>query len=237
MANRWTITEKWQDQWFRKLTVEAKLFFLYLCDSCDIAGFWEIDLETASFQTKIPLKNDGIFESLSSEIDLEKIFKEISRGYLSNEKHIWIKNFIFHQGNFPFNPKNNITKGILKRFAQRDLFGEECLKYLKETEKYKGLARSYQDPAKTPCNGKGNGNGNVKGEYEGKRKRPKCLVCKKEGYWRIIRDDGIECALCKECVAAWRKIKKFENFTRFTPAEIEKIIEKGKQKLSEDKEL
>lgn len=37
MANRFTVTEKWQDPWFRRLGVNEKLLFMYFCDTCEIA--------------------------------------------------------------------------------------------------------------------------------------------------------------------------------------------------------
>jgi hypothetical protein len=42
MTRRFTETDKWQDEWFLSLPFEAKLLFLYLCDNCDCAGFWEV---------------------------------------------------------------------------------------------------------------------------------------------------------------------------------------------------
>jgi hypothetical protein len=47
---RFTETSKWSDPWFRSLSPEAKLLWLWLCDSCDYAGVIEPDFALASFQ-------------------------------------------------------------------------------------------------------------------------------------------------------------------------------------------
>lgn len=46
---RLTETAKWQDPWFRKLTSEQKLAYLYALDSCDSAGIFEPDEDLAAF--------------------------------------------------------------------------------------------------------------------------------------------------------------------------------------------
>ena len=47
---RFTATEKWDKEWFRKLTTKLKCFWGYLCDHCDHAGVWEPDYGLASFK-------------------------------------------------------------------------------------------------------------------------------------------------------------------------------------------
>ena len=48
MFKRFTDCQKWQDPWYRKLPAQYKLLWQYICDSCDNAGVWKADLETAS---------------------------------------------------------------------------------------------------------------------------------------------------------------------------------------------
>jgi hypothetical protein len=59
---RFTETEKWRDPWFRKLSVQAKLLFLWLVDNCDKAGVIDFDIEAASFQIGEPIKMDHLVE-------------------------------------------------------------------------------------------------------------------------------------------------------------------------------
>lgn len=50
MPKRFTDSEKWRDKWFRKLSSDHKLAYLYLLDACDLAGVVELDDELAEFQ-------------------------------------------------------------------------------------------------------------------------------------------------------------------------------------------
>lgn len=47
---RFTDTDKWRDPWFRRLSADAKLAYLYLMDNVDNAGVWQVDIELANFQ-------------------------------------------------------------------------------------------------------------------------------------------------------------------------------------------
>lgn len=47
LSKRMTDTEKWFDEWFRKLPPLYKNFWNYLCDRCDPAGVWKKDFELA----------------------------------------------------------------------------------------------------------------------------------------------------------------------------------------------
>lgn len=49
MAKRFTDTEKWMRPWFRKLSLEAKMTWVYLLDNCDHAGVWPADFEILNF--------------------------------------------------------------------------------------------------------------------------------------------------------------------------------------------
>lgn len=50
MKRRFTDIEKWQP-WFRKLSSELKLFWLFIHDDCDEVGVWNVDIEKAEFNT------------------------------------------------------------------------------------------------------------------------------------------------------------------------------------------
>lgn len=59
---RFTETLKWQDPWFRKLTPEGKLLWLWLIDHADPAGVIEPDLGLASFQIGVDIDEHVITE-------------------------------------------------------------------------------------------------------------------------------------------------------------------------------
>jgi hypothetical protein len=123
MAHRFTDTNKWNDDWFLELSPNAKCLFEYLRDTCDNAGFLEFSVRKASPLTNIPVKEIG------------ETMKELEKCYLKSldGKHIWIKNFILHQKNYPLNPKNKAHEGIIKRLIVNlgnfD-FNQELLQYL-----------------------------------------------------------------------------------------------------------
>lgn len=117
MSSRFTETEKWDDKWFRSLPPLSKLVFQFICDRCDLAGFYEIDLEDMAFRIK------------AESNDLRGAVKGLSRGYLAPSEDIydgtviWVKNFLHYQKNLPLNPENNAHKHIIRKIAIRlDIF-------------------------------------------------------------------------------------------------------------------
>lgn len=142
MPRRFTVTEKWRDSWFRRLNPSAKLLFNYLCDNCDIAGFWEIDLDLASSETGIRKQR------------IHNAFVDIKKAYRKEGRYIWIINFIFHQGNLPLNPEAPPHKGIIRLLRQHNGDFGNLLKELDKSSE--GL-----------CNpiSKGKGIGKGKGKY------------------------------------------------------------------------
>jgi hypothetical protein len=49
MAKRFTDTEKWRDEWWGSLSNDYRMIWLYLIDSCSIAGIWKKDLRGLNF--------------------------------------------------------------------------------------------------------------------------------------------------------------------------------------------
>lgn len=147
MTIRFTQTAKWEDSWFRKLKLQEKVLFLYICDKCNSAGFWEIDLELAS-----------IFTGIGSKAILGA-YKGLIRAYVECGNFIWLRNFLRHQRNWPLNPNNNAHKQII---SQLQLHSEFDIDFLKELE----IISPKRAPNQGPCKGrsKGNGKGNSKVE-------------------------------------------------------------------------
>jgi uncharacterized phage protein (TIGR02220 family) len=50
---RFTDTNKWRDPWFLSLSPDYKLMWIYLCDCCDIAGFWPVCPKLMAYETGI----------------------------------------------------------------------------------------------------------------------------------------------------------------------------------------
>lgn len=47
---RLTDAEKWRDPWFRRLPIMVKIFWNYICDTCDDAGVWVVDADRYEFE-------------------------------------------------------------------------------------------------------------------------------------------------------------------------------------------
>jgi hypothetical protein len=129
MTRRYTESEKWKDTWFRKLSPSEKLFLLYLYDECDVAGFWEIDTELASFQTGL------------SSIEIIEAMKGLSRACEINGENLWVKRFVrYQQPTYPLNPANNAHKTIIQKLEAKSGFSENVDRVLIG----KGLVSPYE---------------------------------------------------------------------------------------------
>ena len=94
MAKRLTDSEKWKKQWFRKLPLHLKCFWFYILDSCNHAGIWDVDYETASY----------FIGKKITENDIENYFYD--HLVLINEKKIFIVDYNnFQYGSFNKNVK------------------------------------------------------------------------------------------------------------------------------------
>jgi hypothetical protein len=157
MSKRDTVCEKWRDTWFRRLTPESKLVWIWLCDSCDIAGFVEIDPELIAFETGL------------SQDKIETAIKDLARGLQAPAKDLqstsqapgnwfWVRTFIKVQGNLPLNEANNCHRSILARLNSRKSIFPNILEEIENQTN----TSTCQGPAQVlaRCYGKGNGKGN-----------------------------------------------------------------------------
>ena len=108
MAYRFTDTDKWSDNWFIDLTPSEKLLFIYLCDNCDIGGFFEVSLKKLSFDLGI------------NQRGLQGALKGLARGFVWSDDHsvLFLRNFLKHQKNTPLTPANKAHLGIIRRFQK-----------------------------------------------------------------------------------------------------------------------
>jgi len=102
MSKRFTDTDKWKRPWFRNLPMEYRLLWLYLCDNCDQAGIWYVDLELASFMLGKTITEEKALQLLNKQIEV------------SADKTRWkIVDFVpFQYGNLI--PNNNLHKSVLR---------------------------------------------------------------------------------------------------------------------------
>lgn len=176
MTRRFTQTEKWSDPWFRALPVEAKLLFHYICDVCDIAGFWEIDLDAAATATGLPADERLTARNI---LPVGEAFALLSRAYLrggDENRFIWLRRFLHHQGNWPLKPDCQAHKGVLKRLIVHNSMADMVLANLYEQESpppSELLTSLVQDLDKSLGNGRGNGKGKGKSKKSKKSTKRK----------------------------------------------------------------
>jgi hypothetical protein len=178
---RFTETTKWDDPWFMDLPVKYKLFWLYICDRCDIAGFWEPNMRLAVAQIGEPIELVEILRVF------EKRIEQIRDGKL------WIKKFVQFQQGTELNPANNAHRGIINRFNENKVSSPLPIQK-KELAPAKGLPESYHAPpeglARTPGKGTSKGTSKEEGSAEGRN-----IILTKYGYplpprCSIRRTDG-----------------------------------------------
>ena len=83
MAKRFTDNQKWSKSWFMDLTLEEKLLWIYMTDSCDHAGIWEVNWKLTSFMvgfqvTQLPKAFDKQVEAIKDNkyLDSHTIFDD-----------------------------------------------------------------------------------------------------------------------------------------------------------------
>ena len=108
MAKRFTDTEKFNDPWYRRLSLLHKVIWEYLLAECNHAGILEkLDLELMSFK---------IGEDIS--LDDLKSFEE--RIVFINEEVIFIPKFITFQYG-PLNPQSKVHASVLKELEKWEI--------------------------------------------------------------------------------------------------------------------
>ncbi len=125
MSNRFTETEKWKDPWFCELDLQHKLFWLYLCDTCDHAGIWQVNIPLVKFHIPDLQYNPDNFKDRVVILSKEKWF---------------IKKFVLYQQKVnsldELNPSNKCHASIINILEK-----EKILSPLEAPAK--GLGRGY----------------------------------------------------------------------------------------------
>lgn len=100
---RFTDTKKWEKEWFLSLPLQDKIVWLYLLDSCDECGLWNVNWRLCSILTGVELTSapDSIKRQLMET---------------NHEKVIYIKDFMDFQYGLQYMEKKSpmITKCVRK---------------------------------------------------------------------------------------------------------------------------
>jgi len=107
MAKRFCDSEIWDDLWYRKLPTPYKLLWNFICNKCNYAGIWKVDMETAMFYIgeKVELETSlNLFNTLKERLIV-----------LDNGAKWFIKDFIkFQYGHLGTNHLSLKIKSMLE---------------------------------------------------------------------------------------------------------------------------
>src|SRR5580765_4403067 len=137
------------------LPVKYKAFWFYICDQCDIAGFWEPNMRLAIAQIGEPMELVEILRIFERRIEQTKDGK------------LWIRKFIEFQQGQELNPANRVHLGILKRLDTNTVSSPLPIKGPKQP--FTSPSRGARQPL---ARGAGNSTSNStskEGECEGKQ--------------------------------------------------------------------
>jgi len=231
MSRRFTETEKWSKSWFRDLSIESKLLYLFIHDNCDIAGFLEIDLKIISFVVGLPADKDsvGLLENCKPQnSSIEAALKPLASLCFRTGNILWLKDFLFEQKNLPLNPANQCHKGILARINSHGLLKEQIFNEIEKIQKEQGLDSPLG-------NGIGNSN-SKKGIVKGVEEKAECFIDHEKAFGRghvVHTKSGkdIRIFLCPKCNDVFCELVKDKKILtgKTTLAEIENKVQKARK--------
>ncbi len=106
VAKRFTDTEKWAKPLFHDLEMKMKLVWIYICDNCDHAGIWDVNMKLLSFQVGCDVTADDISNAFGDKVQ-----------WLDSGKKLFIESFIdFQYGGL--NPTNRVHQSVLTRLEK-----------------------------------------------------------------------------------------------------------------------
>jgi hypothetical protein len=104
MAQRFTDSNKWLDNWFSNLTNDYKIVWLYLLDTADNAGIFQINIRLLNFNCSINITENELLETFKSRITK-----------FDTDKCIINKFCIFQYGPDFLNSKNKAVISAIKK--------------------------------------------------------------------------------------------------------------------------
>lgn len=110
MAKRFTDTNKWTKGFVRGLKGPYKLLWLYICDMCDHAGIWEVEIDVASLRIGVDVTEDGALSEFGEKIQV-----------FDDGRKWFIPSFIeFQYGSL--NPGNRVHSSVISRLEKYGLY-------------------------------------------------------------------------------------------------------------------
>lgn len=68
MARRFTDTDKWRDEWWGSLSNDYRMIWLYLVDSCSIAGIWKKDFRGLNFNCNTTITEEDFLKVFGTRV-------------------------------------------------------------------------------------------------------------------------------------------------------------------------
>lgn len=110
MAKRFTSTEIWDEDWFIEMPIEYQLFWFYMKDKCDHAGFFKVNV------TKFNKMHNA---NIDSELAYEMFNKGKKRLRKINEGMWFIEDFFVFQNGSTINMNNNAHRSVKQLLEYR----------------------------------------------------------------------------------------------------------------------
>jgi coenzyme F420-reducing hydrogenase delta subunit len=104
MAQRFTDSNKWLDNWFSNLPNDYKLVWLYLLDTCDNAGIFQINIRLLNFNCSTNITEAELLETFKGRVTK-----------FDTDKCIINKFCIFQYGTDFLNSKNKAVVSAIKK--------------------------------------------------------------------------------------------------------------------------
>ena len=140
MAKRLRDTRLTREIWYRKLPPKLKCAWNFICDECDQAGMWAIDMDAMSFFVGEEIEFQDFFNSVNKDKKRLEMF--------GNDK-VWISGFVeFQAGTLSDkSPAHKPIFHLLKKYRLLDRVLSRVSSTLqeKETEKEKEIEKEKEE--------------------------------------------------------------------------------------------
>jgi hypothetical protein len=110
MPKRFTDTDKWKKPFLRGLQGAYKLLWFYICDDCDHAGIWQVDIEIAQIKIGEKITEKKAIELFGNKIQI-----------FDNGTKWFIPSFIDFQYPSGLNPANKAHASVLNILKNKGL--------------------------------------------------------------------------------------------------------------------
>jgi len=128
MPKRFTESLKWEDPWFCGLSLELKLFWLYLLDKCDHAGIWKVNEPLVKFH-------------LGASFEVNPVALSGRVVPLSADKWFIPKFVAFQYGTL--NPANRVHKVVLQILKKEGALTDRLSPVIGAKDKEQAKAKEY----------------------------------------------------------------------------------------------